>query len=684
MKHRWLSEPNFFFVVLLGGFIACSSDRSPTEVDDGSLEAQIRAVFPAASASRDDALARLSAIRAQLAANANANARSQTFDLIDLTLKAFQAGQLTGGASTTTGNAVSKLVSGLYQLVGMTPPQIPNGSLGGDGTAQVVGPSGGTIVTPAGAAGVVIPPGALPEQVLVTINKLASTPTPGTGPLPTQLKQYPPFYDYSTYPPVPQLGDSARVGICQVTDPSNPLYPPEPHERLRLGHGTGAAVELLDRVDVADFLRCAGVSPDRIAERTGWTRAFGSFRDRVAAMILPGSAYAAHGGLGGKVKSFSPFGAVDPGAPQLNSRLVGSYDAFCALDAANAAFCWGDKLTTGSGVYDVATVTSPQRVSTSLTFGSLTGGAAVICGLTSVGTLYCWGDNENSQYGYGASDVNPSFTPRLAAPGLSMTWVSAGAQHMCGIVFSGATYCWGQSSGGTIGNGDLSSFKTTAVPVATSETFATVSAGFGNSCALTKAGLAYCWGVGTLGQLGNGANTSSATPVPVSGGLTFTKIVAGFSFACGITTNGTYCWGRNRFGELGSDTGSCPFQSLPNALCPSGVPLKVATPQNLVDIALQDRLVCGLTAGGAAYCWGENAFGELGNGTTNTTSNPTPVAVSGGLAFVTIAVGQQAACAATADGTIYCWGRNNFGQVGQGTTTAFYTTPQRVSGVSLK
>jgi len=94
--------------------------------------------------------------------------------------------------------------------------------------------------------------------------------------------------------------------------------------------------------------------------------------------------------------------------------------------------------------------------------------------------------------------------------------------------------------------------------------------------------------------------------------------------------------------------------------------------------------VCGLTAGGAAYCWGENAFGELGNGTTNTTSNPTPVAVSGGLAFVTIAVGQQAACAATADGTIYCWGRNNFGQVGQGTTTAFYTTPQRVSGVSLK
>jgi alpha-tubulin suppressor-like RCC1 family protein len=91
-----------------------------------------------------------------------------------------------------------------------------------------------------------------------------------------------------------------------------------------------------------------------------------------------------------------------------------------------------------------------------------------------------------------------------------------------------------------------------------------------------------------------------------------------------------------------------------------------------------------LTATGAAYCWGDNAFGNLGNGTTNNNPTPSPTAVSGGLTFTTMAAGQWGACGATSDGSIYCWGRNQSGQVGQGTATGFYTTPQLVNGIKLK
>lgn len=679
------------FVIILAAavvpILSYCSDRSPTGVDDGSLESQVNALFPEGSAARTDAQLKLLSIREQVGLNGPSSARPKVLELVDLTLNTFAAGQLAGGKSTTTGNGVSKLVAGLYQLVGMDPPQIPDGSLGGDGTAKVVGPAGGTVVTPAGIAGVVIPPGALPEQVVVTITRLPTTTTPGSGPLPTQLKQYPPYYDFATYPAVPQFGDSMRVGLCQVTDPSSPLYPPEPHDRLRLAHGVGASIQILDRVDVTDFLKCTGVSATRSSSQSGWRGVLASVTNRVVGMIRPAELYAAHGGLGGKVKSFSPFGAVDPGAPALTTRLAANINSACALNSAGAAYCWGDMFSTGTGEpAGAGIVSSPERVLTSLSFVALTAGAFEQCGLTSVGSLHCWGDNFNGQYGYGPTDTLPSYTPRAATPGLAFTWISAGGFQVCGIVFSGTTFCWGENAGGSLGSGDLSSFRSAPVRVVSSLSFATLSSGFLHNCALTLEGTAYCWGGGSAGALGNGAVANSALPVAVSGGLKFTKVAVGNGATCGITTdNAAYCWGQNSLGQLGSDTGGCPTQFAPNALCPSAVPARVSGGQAFADVALKSRFACALTASGAAYCWGDNHFGQLGNGTTSTTPVSTPVAVSGGLSFATITVGEVFACGAVADGTIYCWGSNNRGQVGQSSTsTPFYTTPQRVNGISLK
>jgi hypothetical protein len=193
-----------------------------------------------------------------------------------------------------------------------TPPETPR-----EHAQATIGTAGGTLVTPSGAAGVTIPAGTFSQPVTVTVTELATPPTPGTGPLPTNLPQYGPFYDFTTSPQVAQFGDSARVGVCQVTNPSDPLYPPEPHDRLRLAHTVNGQLEILDRVDVTDFLHCSNVSAT--TPKSGLSK----IASDIGHFFRPTPLYAAHGGLGGKVKSFSPFGAVLDACADTTALAVG-------------------------------------------------------------------------------------------------------------------------------------------------------------------------------------------------------------------------------------------------------------------------------------------------------------------------------------------------------------------------
>jgi hypothetical protein len=172
------------------------------------------------------------------------------------------------------------------------------------------------VTTPNGEAGVQIPAGVLGSQVTVTVTKLPAPSAPNQGPLPTTLNQYGPYYEISTSPSNAQFGDSVRVGVCQVTDPASRFYAPEAtHSRLRLAHTVGSTTEILEPVGVSDFLRCTNVTADadRIDPNSSrLARAMAAISHSARGLFSPRAAYAAHGGLGGKVKSFSPFGAVDP------------------------------------------------------------------------------------------------------------------------------------------------------------------------------------------------------------------------------------------------------------------------------------------------------------------------------------------------------------------------------------
>jgi alpha-tubulin suppressor-like RCC1 family protein len=200
-------------------------------------------------------------------------------------------------------------------------------------------------------------------------------------------------------------------------------------------------------------------------------------------------------------------------------------------------------------------------------------------------------------------------------------------------------------------------------------TFAQLSAGYGHECGVTPAGAAYCWGVNFSGELGAGTNNSALFPTLVLGGLTFAQVSAGQYRTCGVTTAGAaYCWGQNFAGQLGDGTTTDRT---------SPVPVLGEFTFAQVSVGPVGLHNCGVTTVGAAYCWGWNALGQLGDGTT--TDRTSPVPVLGGLTFARVSAGNGHTCGVTTDGVAYCWGNNNYGQLGNGTTTNS-SVPVKVAG----
>ena len=303
------------------------------------------------------------------------------------------------------------------------------------------------------------------------------------------------------------------------------------------------------------------------------------------------------------------------------------------------------------------------------------------CGLDVNGAAYCWGHNQYGQLGnstnLGVTTANP--TPTVVAGGLVFNSLTAGTWHTCGLTAAGTAYCWGANWSGQLGNPTNSGVSDVAnptpLPVDGGLTFSRLDAGADHTCGITTQGAMYCWGSNSLGQLTTSANLNTglpnATPILVSGTLAFATLATGNGHSCGVTTSGaTYCWGANFVGQLGNGTVSAPVTT--PALVP-GLPA-------LALITAGADHTCGLTVAGAAWCWGQNAFGEL-SGTTNNPS-PTPVAVGGGLSFTSLGAGVIHSCGRTSVGTVYCWGGNSTAQLGSAADSDPHYSPMLVTGLS--
>jgi len=415
-------------------------------------------------------------------------------------------------------------------------------------------------------------------------------------------------------------------------------------------------------------------------------------------------------------------------APVTVAGLSGSVTAIgagelqsCAVISGGAVQCWGGN---GSGQLGDGTTSDssiPVNVVNVTGATAVSGGVLHSCALVSGGTVECWGQNTSGQLGDGTLVSSP--VAQGANPGPNPIAVTAGWAHSCALLPNGTVQCWGDNSYGELGLGTVGGTHNTPATVngvnatAISGSYAAECAlltdqtvkcwgyGYGpspvaisgvtgavgisssgsswsHSCAVLATGKVTCWGDNAWGQLGNGSmdtspgsGANSTTPVPVSNLTTAVAVVAHAHGTCALLSNGTVqCWGANLSGELGIGTSTGPNTCYAPYNWPcSTVPAPVSGLGGVVALTAGDGdSVCALLSNGTVKCWGDNSFGQLGDGTT--TARLAPVLVNGlGGVPRAIATGGDHSCAVLANGTVQCWGNNASGQLGNGSTTASST-----------
>ena len=344
-------------------------------------------------------------------------------------------------------------------------------------------------------------------------------------------------------------------------------------------------------------------------------------------------------------------------------------DHTCAI-VNGGAWCWGDNQDGQLG--NNSTTNSPVPVQVvGLTSGvqAIYAGSLQTCAIVN-GGAWCWGDN--ATYGGLGNNSTTSSSVPVQVSGLTsgVQAIGTGEFGGCAIV-NGGVQCWGESVHGENGNG---SGATSKVPVQVTGLTSGATAlvvGTTHRCALVNGGIK-CWGNNQFGELGNGSTTNSSVPVSVTGltsGVQNLAIQAGGS-TCAISTNGVQCWGRNVRGELGN-----------NAITNSSAPVAVTGLTGGVQaIAAGQSHTCELINGpaGAVQCWGFNQFGQLGD--SSTTNSSVPIAVSNLAGAQAIATGDNHTCAITS-GAVQCWGFGGDGELGNG-GTANVLVPVVVGGVN--
>ncbi len=310
----------------------------------------------------------------------------------------------------------------------------------------------------------------------------------------------------------------------------------------------------------------------------------------------------------------------------------------------------------------------PTTATASANVVALSGGGRHTCALTEGSSVLCWGLNADGQLGDGTND---SSSLPLDVVGLDegVSEVGAGLTHTCAVTTRGTARCWGEN-GGRLGNG---SEEASAVPVevcadatcsSALNNVASIAAGGFHSCAVLNDGTVRCWGNNEDGQLGDGTTEDALTPVAVSGLTGVSSVSLGTSSSCALTDGGAvFCWGSNVEGQLGDDRACGMRCPLPQQV--SGFESGVAQ----VDVG--GLHACALTGLGAVLCWGFNFDGQVGDGTEdNIRIVPTQVfGLEGGVDAVSVGGRFRGhACALLNSGTLRCWGDNDVGQVGDGTT----------------
>lgn len=362
-------------------------------------------------------------------------------------------------------------------------------------------------------------------------------------------------------------------------------------------------------------------------------------------------------------------------APVSTTTLAASIAAggshTCALTNANTVQCWGNNFFGELGNGTTTRSNIPVNVSgLTGTIASIVAGAQHSCALTTTGTVQCWGYNTYGQLG---NRSNTSASTPVAVIGLSgtVTALVAGSYHTCALLVAGTVQCWGYNAAGQLGNGSIQNVNVAGAVSGLNGTALAIAAGSNHTCARLDSGAAFCWGGNSTGQLGNGTMINSSTPVAVLGlNGRATQLITGANHTCALTSTGaTQCWGNNVHGQLGNGTTT-------NSTAPVTV---AGLSASATTLGAGNTHTCAFTVAGTVECWGGNNNGQLGNGTT--ANSTVPGVITGlGATVTALSSGYGHNCVLISTGAAQCWGYNLYGQLGNGGNTNSLT-PVTVTGL---
>lgn len=319
------------------------------------------------------------------------------------------------------------------------------------------------------------------------------------------------------------------------------------------------------------------------------------------------------------------------------------------------------------------TVVAPISTTPGFALDSFEAGASVACG--TVGTnAYCWGRQFEGNLGSGAppGNIEGQGTPQLVAGNHGFTHFGIGNYHTCAITAAGEAWCWGENGSGAMGS-DTAELQGSPVPVkvAGEVVFQSLVAGLSHTCGLSVTGKAYCWGDNTVGALGNGTGENTYLPTPVATDATYTQLASGLWSVCGLRPDGgVECWGQNSSGALGNGSDEGAVAPVPGEL-PGG--------HHFTQIDSYGSYTCGVELDQSIWCWGRNDLGQTGDGTYDTAY--TPVQLVSAARFTQVATGAFHTCAITTSGETQCVGLGFYGGLGNGSTLDSNTTVNVVGGL---
>jgi alpha-tubulin suppressor-like RCC1 family protein len=355
---------------------------------------------------------------------------------------------------------------------------------------------------------------------------------------------------------------------------------------------------------------------------------------------------------------------VPDAAPQCILGLGSGAWHTCAVGVDHSLKCWGRNSNgeLGDGTTDnrsapAAATGLPNRVV------QVVGGYSHSCARTSDAALWCWGSNRKGQVGDGTTNTPKTTPAQVTALGSSVEDVSTGFLHTCALKSDGTLWCWGCTDSAQLGDGVVD--KDAGVPspkqvTALGTDVAEVRVGGRHSCARKTDGTLWCWGDNENGQIGDGSTGPPQTaPAQVTALATATaRIAAGDQHTCALKNDGTlWCWGRNVEGQLGDRSNT--DRADPVQITSLG--------SEVAEVTAGTWHTCARKTDGTLWCWGSNLIGELGNGSTADRNTPAQVAALG-QDVRALACGERHSCAVKTDGTLWCWGSAMDGQLGTGKT----------------